>query len=494
MRFNFILVLILIAPGATAWDQFGGGPDHSVVAPYDKAVNGTLRWKFITGDEVQGSPAVTGNGTVIASSTNGKVFSIARNGIMNWAFDAGSPIWGSPAINEGNVLFLDEEGVLHCLSPAGTELWRYRSREPVYHSSPCVDGSGNIYYGTSGGTLFSVRPDGKIRWFYKMDDFIDSTPAVSSDGTVYVTCGDGSVHAVGQLGRAKWSEPFRASGSISSSPTVADDGSIIFGSEDGYLYSVDADGSLVWKVKVGEVHLSSPAVDGGRYYIGTMEGDLVCVKDRSVEWAFQTGAAIESSPMVREDSSIVFGSTDGQVHCLSQEGVSLWKFRGGGFFGSSSPGFEADGTIVIGCGDGAVYSIGRPYPKAPLFLIATPGDGTIVLNWSMPENETASEFVVYRSISGDPYAEIARTYDGTYLDVDLLNGIVYNYKVSAVNDVGEGPTSNVATEIPQEPLVPLPDGGVDEGLSAVDYILIVILIMAFACIIWMARKWKGAER
>jgi hypothetical protein len=275
---------------------------------------------------------------------------------------------------------------------------------------------------------------------------------------------------------------------------LSDDGSIVFGSEDGYMYSIDDQGSLGWKVKVGKVHLSSPAADGDRFYIGTMEGDLVCVEDRSVEWAFSTGGAIESSPIVREDSSIVLASTDGRMVCLGKDGSFRWEFEAEGFFGSSSPGFDPDGTVVIGCGDGAVYSIGRPYPKAPLFLIAMPGDMTIVLNWSIPVNESVSEFVVYRSASGGPYAEIARTTERTYNDSDLQNGVAYSYKVSAVNEVGEGPASNVATEIPQEPPVPVPDGGGGEGLGAADYLLVLMVLVGLAFIIWMVRKGKEAER
>jgi outer membrane protein assembly factor BamB len=492
MRRMVILLLILLSPGALAWDQFKGGPDHASIAPSNEMVNGTLRWKFITGGEVSGSPAVGEDGTVFASSTDGNLYSIARNGELKWAFDAGASIWTSPALAEdGKVLFVDEQGTLYCLNGNGVEVWRYRAREEVYHSSPTVDWSGNIYFGTSGGTLHSIRSDGKPRWFYKTEDFIDSTPALDGDGTVFVTSGDGTVHAVSQLGRAKWEGPFKAKGAISSSPCIAKDGSILVGSEDGYLYRIGSDGTQRWRARVGEVDLSSPAVDGERAYIGTMEGDMVCVEEGSVKWRFPTGHAIECSPVVRDDHTIIFGSTDEYLYCLDPDGKVLWKFSSGGFFGSSSPGFDSDGTIVVGNGDGAIYSIGKPYPPSPLFLIAVPGDGNITLGWTMPENVTVVEFNVYRSLGGEDYKAILSTVSNFHLDAGLMNGVSYSYKVTAVNDVGEGPASNVATEIPREVIDHGPDGGeVEEGFGPIDLALIGSVLIAIAAIIWLYRRGK----
>jgi hypothetical protein len=100
-------------------------------------------------------------------------------------------------------------------------------------------------------------------------------------------------------------------------------------------------------------------------------------------------------------------------------------------------------------------------PSAPRTLQATPGTsvGQIKLTWLTPTsngNAAITAYKVYRA-SGSPYALVA-TVGGstlTYTDSGLTALQRYDYYVTAVNAVGEGPASNTACAKPY----PNPLGG-----------------------------------
>ncbi len=91
-------------------------------------------------------------------------------------------------------------------------------------------------------------------------------------------------------------------------------------------------------------------------------------------------------------------------------------------------------------------------PTPPQDLMAAPGDAQITLSWTPPSSDGGkpiTNYTLYRgTVSG---GETLLTRLGnvlTYLDLSLINGQTYYYKVSAVNTKGEGPLSNEASATP----------------------------------------------
>src|SRR5439155_204419 len=106
-------------------------------------------------------------------------------------------------------------------------------------------------------------------------------------------------------------------------------------------------------------------------------------------------------------------------------------------------------------------------PGAPRNLQATPGDGQVTLNWQPPSNDGGSPitiYKIYRSKAGGGETLIATIGNQlSYSDGGLTNGVTYYYKVSAVNNEGEGPKSNEASATPTAPATP---PGAPQGLVA----------------------------
>jgi len=106
-------------------------------------------------------------------------------------------------------------------------------------------------------------------------------------------------------------------------------------------------------------------------------------------------------------------------------------------------------------------------PGAPRNLQATPGDGQVTLNWQPPSNDGGSPILLYTiyrgNSSGGESFLITVPLVLSYSDGGLTNGVTYYYKVSAVNNEGEGPKSNEASATPTAPATP---PGAPQGLVA----------------------------
>jgi outer membrane protein assembly factor BamB len=83
----------------------------------------------------------------------------------------------------------------------------------------------------------------------------------------------------------------------------------------------------------------------------------------TLKWRYQTGGAVDSSPAIRSDGTIYFGSDDDSIYALTSNGTLKWKYQTGnsGFANAvfSSPAIGPGGTIYIGSNGHNLYAIGR---------------------------------------------------------------------------------------------------------------------------------------
>ena len=220
------------------------------------AHDGSQKWKFVTGDRVYSSPALSKDGSLVfVGSWDKKLYAIdTSTGLQKWAFTAGDIVRSSPVVSD--------------------------------------DGR-TVYVGSNDGNLHALDAStGSQQWAFAMDGAVGSRPALSKDGTIFV---GSEVYQAGKLyaidagtGSEKWN--FTTGGEVSSSPALSEDGSTVFvGSEDGKLYAINAStGSQKWAFTCPDFQPppdnnnavdSSPAVskDGTMVYVGSDDGKLYAV-------------------------------------------------------------------------------------------------------------------------------------------------------------------------------------------------------------------------
>ena len=244
----------------------------------------------------------------------------------------------------------------------------------IIFSSPVIDDNGIVYVGSNDNNLTAFNTDGSIKWTFTTGNWVDSSPALSKDGsTVYAGSWDNHLYAVNtDDGSLNWS--FETNSYITSSPAVDLNGRVYFGSMDSIFYALESNGSLAWEYFVGQPVFSSPAIGGnGTLYFGDENGTLHAVNpDGTIKWTYEvedvvdTNKSILSSPAVDTSGNIYFGSGNGFCYSLSDDGDSAslnWKYETGD---------RVDSSPVLGINDEVFFVSRDGYMRSlPTFSATT---------------------------------------------------------------------------------------------------------------------------
>ncbi len=219
---------------------------------------------------------------------------------------------------------------------------------------PIVDESGRVYFCSSVGMFFVVKPDGSESSI-NLGSSVDSTCALGQSGTIYVLCKDGSLCAIDkETLRIKWKYAANVPCSWASPAVVGDiDEVIYFGTNDGNLYAIDRDGRLLWKVLLGASIQSTPAIDkSGIIYISSNLGSLHAVfPDGKIKWEKGIRVSPFSSPCISPDNEYIYVTTlDNTLAAIDKDGsINITEINSSIY---SLPAFGHNQEIYIGTQDG----------------------------------------------------------------------------------------------------------------------------------------------
>lgn len=137
--------------------------------------------------------------------------------------------------------------------------------------------------------------------------------------------------------------------SVDSSPAVVG-GRVYVGSDDGMLSCLRADdGEVLWQARTEGAVVSSAAVHQGVVYVGSSDRCLYAfdAEDGRSLWRLRTWRPVIASPLVL-DGRVYIGSMDGGFRCVDAEtGRIIWEHEGGPFSASAAAGEDG----IIFCGD-----------------------------------------------------------------------------------------------------------------------------------------------
>ena len=277
-------------------------------------------------DVFTSSPAVA-RGKVFFGSGDGNVYAVdAETGVLDWKFPTRDVVHSSPAVDNNTVFIGGWDSYLYALdADTGQEKWSFKTGEdPVIHnqvgfqSSPAVV-DGTVYVGCRDAHVYAVdAATGRKRWDYPTSkSWVVGTPAVR-DGMVFVGTSDSSRFMAldAKTGRLRFN--FDARAYVFSSAALAG-GLAYVGAHNGRLYAIDTKtGKLAWTFQT-EASRKDPLkvldADGGlnRQAFTPVFGDF---EDMYIDfYRFISVGAILSSPVV--DRGVLYvGSLDGNLYAL----------------------------------------------------------------------------------------------------------------------------------------------------------------------------------
>lgn len=274
------------SPAVANGKVFFGSGDGGVYAV--DAQTGVLQWKFSTNDVVHASPAVVGN-TVYIGSWDSYLYALdADSGAVKWSFKTGEDptthnqvgFQSSPAVVDGTVYVGCRDAHVYAVDAAtGHKKWDYPTSKSWVIGTPAVR-DGVVYVGTSDSSRFMAldAKTGRLRFDFEAKAYMFSSAALAGD-LAYVGDHNGKLYAVDlKSGKLAWEFQTEAS-KADPLKILNSDGALkqevlfapVFGDfEDMYLdvYKFTTIGSI----------LSSPVVDKGVVYFGSMDGNVYALQ------------------------------------------------------------------------------------------------------------------------------------------------------------------------------------------------------------------------
>jgi hypothetical protein len=178
------------------------------------------------------------------------------------------------------------------------------------YTAAAIDASGNLYFGTLDGYLYSIDSSANLRWTYPTGDSITSAPALAN-GAVYFGGYDANLYSLSAAtGALNWK--FALGAQVrASAPAVDANGVVYIGCYDHNLYAVSSAGSLVATYATDDVIRSSPVISGGSLYFGSEDHKVYA-------FSIGAGAAPADWPMYQFNAQRLGRAVSGTLSFTSQ--------------------------------------------------------------------------------------------------------------------------------------------------------------------------------
>jgi hypothetical protein len=269
-------------------------------------------WGYDVGTGAVSSPAIdktggTYDGTIYAAANGNDVFAFKPDGTLKWTRDLGSDIRGAPAVGSDGTVFTGNDGdKMYALQPwNGLNAHTPFSASGDIRSRPAIDGSDNVYFGTTNGLFYKLGSNLVKKWTFTNADAqggaspapILTSPALSKDeNTVYFGTDDTETSNFYALDTTsapadpddppatRWGinkgagppDHIRSSPAVDMTEGQDHSGYIYFGTDNdliGRLFAIEPiNGNEKGSFSTTDKILSSPAVDdNGDIYVGSDE-------------------------------------------------------------------------------------------------------------------------------------------------------------------------------------------------------------------------------
>lgn len=263
------------------------------------------------------------------------------------------------------------EGALLALDTAGAVHWRW-SPGVQRVSAPAMAGD-KVCVTADAKTLVALdAATGAERARVELEATASlAAPALARD-VAYTPCRGSHLLAVGLDGNQRWrfNVPDAPDAWVDRTPVMVGDRVFAVLSTGAALALLAQDGTLVWQANVGPgKHLSAPATDGERLYVGARDGlHALSLRDGREVWAFPTGREVKAAPVVI-GGAVYVTCHDHRVYVLdAATGRKLWQHEVERRIevppAVTDPAQPVGACVIVADHGGALSAIARPLSAA----------------------------------------------------------------------------------------------------------------------------------
>ncbi len=442
------------------WPMFGFGPYHWCRSPYNREKNDNeIKWKKEIGEDIPGalhihsSPVIAPNRTIYLCAGN-ILFALDPQGNELWRYPTYHELYYSPAIGlNGNIYFANDD-YFFIISPSGKELKKVAIDSPAT-TSITIAKEGNqyhVYFGTE-DYLYAFTADGNLKWKYQplSPSRIISTPS-TYEGDIYFSTSGYQLFKIHDNGNS-YSYQWNTTEMDFSCGTTLLGWNVLSGQYPKY-YSVNSDGNIFNNVtidgSIGRLQQGALNSDNTLLFLSTSSRFYAFSNEfggfLTEEWNRTFGHTVSTSPAITNNDLIYAVDDLGDVYEFDKYGSkniikNIWSTSSSPLE-PTSPVIGPDSTLFVACGN-TLHAIGGfDIPNPPANVIAEGNASKITLSWSMPTDnggKPITSYNVYRSVENNNNYELLTSdvTDTSYVDTNVVNGIKYYYKITAINMYGE---------------------------------------------------------
>lgn len=370
------------------WPMYKHDPRHTGLSEYDTSDNpGVEKWKYFVKDSIPHTAVIDKDGILYVGSGWDELHAVYPNGTMKWKQKLTSTQPQELAIDPDGTIYVGLTGHFCAYNPNGTLKWIFNiDGGKLFYGHPTIDSNGTIYTGTTDGYLYTIYPNGTLKW-RNTDSGDVRGPALDNQGNIYFTSRDFHLYCINPNGTLKWkTEKLKAP--FDYGPVIGDDGTIYALPRDNWLYAFNPDGSEKWGMQIpdgaGQVSIAPNGnliICGLNDYVVAINPNncnilwTYAVDDNTTSDQWMTNAAIGS------DGTIFFAYPK-YICALNPDGSLKWKTRLStdyypydGMSVHGGPSISSDGTVYVTTwfyrggsnytNIGYIHAIGEGNPNSP---------------------------------------------------------------------------------------------------------------------------------
>ncbi len=324
--------------------------EKNITNPEDEQKIFNVKWSYTSENLISASLAIDNNGNIIVPSYNDSLISIDQNGNINWK---NSSSISEASINSNGTIISSKENHILGLDSNGNILWdSYTFYNPK--TSFAIDLNNNIFCGFGYLDSFvSYDINGNPKWSFLSDGSTYSNSAVDIVGNIYFGSRGGSFYSLNSQGNLRWKFIVDSTGiDYFTSPAIDTDGIIYFGCKKNttsFFYALFSDGSMKWKFSKEYLYsCNNPIIGINNIYLPIRNVLYKFDKDGNVIWTFEADRHI-STPVLGNNGAIYFIEFTGTFYSIDINGNLIWKYNiedFGADYGFN-PAIDSNGNIYI---------------------------------------------------------------------------------------------------------------------------------------------------